>query len=86
LRVLEGVEVHGQLTLSTNVRLLKTKYKRSMIAFGVTPIAFTDVSICAELLQTTVQSLIGSPGTLRLCDPAQEWRNRTVAEHACSKI
>ena len=58
------VEVHGHLTLSANVRLLETKYKRSKIVFDVTPIAFTDIHICTELLQIPAQSLIGSPGTL----------------------
>ena len=32
-----GVEVHAQLTLSANARLLETKQKRSTIALVVTP-------------------------------------------------
>ena len=58
------MEVHGQLMLSANARLLETQYKRSKIAFDVTLIAFTVVHICTELLQIPAKSLIGSPGTL----------------------
>ena len=59
-----GVEAHGQLMRSTNVRLSETKYKRSQIAFAVTSIAFNVVHICiyiyicTELLQFSAQSLI----------------------------
>jgi len=52
-----GVEPHGQLMLSTNVRRPETKYKRSKIAFAVTSIAITVVHICTELLQLPAQSL-----------------------------
>ena len=58
------MEAHGQLMLSTNVRLPETKYKRLQITFFVTSIAFIIVHICTELLQLSAQSLIGSPGTL----------------------
>ena len=45
-----GVEAHGQLMLSANVRCPGTKYKRSKIDFSVTSIVFTVVNICTELL------------------------------------
>jgi len=60
-----GLEAHGQLMLSANVRRLGTRYKRSKIAFAVTSVTFIDVHICTELFELPAQSLIGSPGTLR---------------------
>jgi len=59
--------------LSANLRRPETKYKRSMIAFSVTSIAFIVVHICTELLQLPAKSLIGTPGTLPAAgvDPCQ---------------
>jgi len=54
-----GVELHGQLMLSTNVCCLATNYERSDLFFTVTHVSFTVVRIFIELLQFYAQSQIG---------------------------
>jgi len=53
------------------VPIPETKYKRSKNVFIVTFIVLNCAHICALLLQSLAQSLIGSPGTLAACVEAE---------------
>jgi len=52
-----------ELNLATD-RHPETKYKRSNIVLSVTSVALSVGNLGARLLELSVQSLIGSPGTL----------------------
>jgi len=60
-----GVEVPGQLMMSANFNLPKTKYKHSKIVFPVKFVALIVIRIFTELLQLSAQSLTGIEGTPR---------------------
>jgi len=58
------VGAEDMVTKGANWRSPGTKYKRSKNAHAVTSIALTLVPLGTKLLELSVQSLIGSPGTL----------------------